>query len=246
LLAVDGSDIKGIVLTLRPAVSISGRIAFDRTSLTAPEPLTRLRVGLSVAPGATSITPVVENSPIVAAAAPPNTTVHADGTFKFPGVLPGTYVFNSSVPGAMGPTGWRLRSVMVDGRDALDHFLEVESTTTEISGVVLTFSDRHSELAGTLTTATGQPASEFVVVVFSADRSHWRPGARRVKTTRPSSDGNFSIVDLPAGDYLIAALTDIEPDEWQQPAFLETLVPTSVKISIADGQKVRQDLRIAR
>jgi uncharacterized protein (DUF2141 family) len=244
-LSVDGTDIKGIALALRPAVSISGRVAFDKTSLTPPETLTTLRVGLTVAPGATSITPVAD-SPTAGTVAPPNTSVQPDASFKFTGVMPGTYLFNSSVPGAMGPTGWWLRSVIVNGRDVLDHPLEVDPAITEITGVVLTFSDRHSELTGTLTTAAGQPASEFVVVVFSADRSHWRPQARRVKTTRPSSDGSFSVIDLPAGDYLIAALTDIEPDEWQQPAFLEALVPAAVKITIADGQKVRQDLRIAR
>ena len=245
-LSVDGTDIKGITLTLRPAAAISGRVTFERTTLTPPEKLPTLRVGLSVAPDATSVTPIVENSPIIGAASPPNTSVQDDGSFRFTGVLPGTYLFSSSVPGAMGQTGWWLRSVMVNGRDVLDHPLEVEPAVTEITGVVLTFSDRHSELSGTLTTATGQPASEFVVVVFSADRSHWRPNARRVKAVRPSSDGSFSVIDLPAGEYLIAALTDIEPDEWQQATFLESLVPGAVKVSIADGQRVRQDLQIAR
>ena len=41
-------------------------------------------------------------------------------------------------------------------------------------------------------------------------------------------------------------ITDADPGEWQQPSFLAQLVPASVKVTIADGQKVRQDLRIAR
>ena len=245
-LSVDGSDIKGITLHLRPAVSISGRVTFDKTTLTPPEPPTTVSVGIGVAPGATTTTPVVENSPLAGTPTLPTTIVQGDGSFIFTGVLPGTYVFRASIPGAMGRSGWWLRSVMVNGRDTLDFPLEVEPAVTAVSGVIVLLSDRHSELAGTLTTPSGQPASEFVVVVFSADRSHWRPSARRVKAVRPSSDGSFSVTDLPAGEYLIAALTDIEPDEWQQPAFLETLVPASVKVSIADGQKVRQDLRITR
>jgi uncharacterized protein (DUF2141 family) len=245
-LSVAGEDITGIALTLRPAVAISGRVTFDATTLTPPATVTTMRVGLNVAPGGSTISPVVEGSPLATAAAPPNTSVQADGSFRFTGVMPGTYDVSSSVPGAMGPRGWWLRSVMVNGRDVLDQPLEIDATVTELTGVVATFSDRHSELSGTLTTATGQPASEYVVVVFSADRSHWRPNARRVKAIRPSSDGNFSAADLPAGDYLIAALTDVEPDEWQQPAFLERLAPAAVRVTVAEGQKVRQDLQIAR
>ena len=109
-----------------------------------------------------------------------------------------------------------------------------------------TFDKQYNELAGTLTSPDGAPASECIVVVFPADESYWRPGARRVRSTRPASDGAFTVVDLPAGEYLIAALGEVDPDEWQQPDFLRQLVPAAVKVTIADGQTTRQDLRISR
>ena len=65
-------------------------------------------------------------------------------------------------------------------------------------------------------------------------------------STRPSSDGAWSVRDLPAGEYLIAALMDVEPNEWQKPEFLAALVPAAVKVRIDDGARVRQDLRIAK
>jgi len=134
----------------------------------------------------------------------------------------------------------------VNDRDILDHPLEIGATSSALSGVVLMFSDRHSELSGALTTSSGAPASEFLVIVYPVDRAYWRSNARRVKTTRPSSDGAFSFIDLPGGEYLVAALTDAEPNEWQNPSFLEQLVASSVKVTVADGQRVRQDLRLVR
>lgn len=91
---------------------------------------------------------------------------------------------------------------------------------------------------------SGQPASDYDVIVFSADRSHWRPGSRRSLSTRPATDGRFVFQDLPAGDYFIAALTDLDPAEWQDSAFLEQVVPAAVKVGVAEGEKKVQDLRI--
>jgi len=237
-LTVDGIDFAGLVLTLRPALSITGRVVFEASTLKPPENLQTLRIAMA-ALGASG-TPTLINGTPIGGNPPPSTAVAADGTFQLTGIMPGTYSISSSA------AGWWLRSIIVSGRDVLDDLLQVDGSSTDITGAVVTFSDRRSELQGTLTTASGQPASEFVVVVYPADRELWRSGARRIKSVRPGSDGAFSVTDLPAGEYLVAAITDAEPNEWQQASFLEQLVTASVKITIAEGQKLRQDLRIAR
>jgi hypothetical protein len=101
-------------------------------------------------------------------------------------------------------------------------------------------------LTGRLQTAAGQPAPEHFVIVFSADRAHWFPGARRTRAVRPGTDGMFAVTELPAGRYLVAAVTDVEADDWQRAAFLEQLAPASVSVTVADGETARQDLQIAR
>jgi hypothetical protein len=63
---------------------------------------------------------------------------------------------------------------------------------------------------------------------------------------RPASDGLFSVTELPAGSYLVAAVTDVATDEWQHPSFLEQLAPLSVPVTVTDGGAARQDLQIAR
>jgi hypothetical protein len=62
---------------------------------------------------------------------------------------------------------------------------------------------------------------------------------------RPSTEGRFSFADLPAGDYLLVALTDADPGEWQTPEFLGTIAGAGVRISLAQGERKIQDLRIA-
>ena len=230
---VGDTDVTGVVLSLRPTPSLAGRVVFDGTSTRPPENMELVRLNLApVRSGSGS-----QMAPNVGGSA---TNVRSDGTFRMSGVMPGTYSLISTF------AGWWLRSVVVNGRDILDAPLEVDGSATDTIEALVTFTDRHSELHGTLSTASGQPASEFTVVVYPVDQEFWRPGARRIRSVRPASDGAFSVMDLPAGNYLVAAVTDAEPDEWQQPSFLEQLVSASVKVSIAEGQKMRQDLKIAR
>jgi hypothetical protein len=53
------------------------------------------------------------------------------------------------------------------------------------------------------------------------------------------------VIGLPAGDYYLAAVTRLEPGDLANRRFLEDLVPASLHISIGDGEKKRQDLKLA-
>jgi hypothetical protein len=37
---------------------------------------------------------------------------------------------------------------------------------------------------------------------------------------------------------------DVEPGEWFDPAFLQRLVPTAIKLTIGDGEKKTQDIHV--
>jgi hypothetical protein len=139
---------------------------------------------------------------------------------------------------------WQLRSAVIDGRDVLDGLLEVTSGVP--LSMVITYDNRRTHLSGRLETASGEPASDVFVLAFSADRATWGPYSRRVKAVRPGRDGTFVLSGLPAGEYLLAALADADPDDWQNPAFLEQVVPAAVKVTLAGGTPVVQNLRIGR
>jgi hypothetical protein len=164
------------------------------------------------------------------------------GSVVVAGVLPGDYRPSIVDPTSAIPRGWWLRSVLVGGRDVLDAPLVVEAA--DVRDVVFAYSDRHSELGGRITDAAGRSASGYDVVVISADRAHWTTGARRTRHTRPASDGRFAFADLPAGDYLLAMLDDLDPADLDDAAFLEQLAAAAVRVTVADGERTTQDLQM--
>jgi uncharacterized protein (DUF2141 family) len=240
---VSGADMTGVIVALQPGATLSGRVVFESESRKAPEDLSGIRVTISP-PGGTYMSSsggtVVGNTFNSVTPA----QVLPDGTFTATAIAPGTYQLRVTLPAAIGQT-WSLQSAVLRGQDLLDVPLEIDSGG-DLPNAVLTFSDRRSELTGTLQTSSGGPAPGYIVVVFPQDRTFWTPDSRRVKSARPGTDGRFSVMDLPPGDYLIGALTDVDPDEWQTPAFLDQLVPAAIKVTISPGARVTQDIRVVR
>jgi hypothetical protein len=116
-----------------------------------------------------------------------------------------------------------------------------------LTDVVATFTDHPSTLTGTLQGPAGTPTSDYFIVVFSTDRRFWFPNSRRITSARPDTRGAFSVRNLPAGEYFVAALTDVEDGEWYDAEFLQSLLGASpMRITIGDGEQKRQDLRIGR
>ena len=169
------------------------------------------------------------------------TQVSATGTFTMTGVIPGRYrvsaVFNTP------EVNWILKSAVIKGKDALDEPFDLAAGDV-ITDAVLTFTNRTQELSGTLQDASKRPAPDFTVVVFPADKSLWG-STRRVRTVRPDTNGKFTFNNLPSGAYRIAALIDIGPEDLRDQSLLEELAAASLALTIADGEKKVQDLRLA-
>jgi hypothetical protein len=86
---------------------------------------------------------------------------------------------------------------MSEGRDLLDTTLA--GMSTNLRDVKVTLSDKKTEIAGSLRSASGIPINEYFVIAFSTDRAHWQSGSRRSVSARPATDGSFTFSDLPAG-----------------------------------------------
>jgi hypothetical protein len=226
-ITVNGQD-QDIAMSFGAVAELKGRVVFE--SATPPtDPKTAARIVIRGFGKARLLRPDFSALP------------EADGAFTFSAVVPGRWSATGiAVPG----TPWTLQSVTYGGRE-LESFIDVNAGDT-LADLVVTFTDRPSELTGSLQDVAGRPAAEFFVVAFSTDRTAWTPVTRRIQSTRPASDGVFSIKGLPAGEYFLAALTDVEPGEWLSPAFLDQIVAGAVRVKVVDREKTTQSLRIAR
>lgn len=237
-LTVSGDDIGGLTLALDAGPALTGRVTFAESALKPPADLTQLRVAL-VTPASLPQRGQVMGSQFNPAAP---IALKADGTFEIAGIPPGAFLFQLTGPG-VGPSGWWMRSMMDGERDLLDRLIQVRPGTPSMN-VVVSMSDRHTELSGMLRTPNGQPAADVFVIAFSTDRTMWGAGARRVRAVRPGADGRYVIADLPPGEYRIGVVTDVEPEDWQNPDLLDQLTATSAKITLGDGEKKVQDLQL--
>lgn len=228
-IVLDGDDVAGVVLSLRDGLTMSGRITFDSEHPPALD-LSGLRLQLPMAMAATTPMPM----PRAALA------VNTDGGFTVSGIVPSLYAMTDG-RGVRWPIGsWWLKSMISGGRDLLDAPLLLKQGADD---VVLTLTDRVSEISGTVTDA-GHPSPDGYVVVFSVDRSAWFPGSRRVAGARPSDAGRYRFRNLPPGDYLLIADDDIEDAEWNDPALLARLSSRAARVTIGAEQKAEFDLEL--
>ncbi len=216
---VSGDDLDGVSLALQPAFTIGGRIEFEGSgSKPTSFPVNRLSLPPALIAGGAGMQFSVELGP--------------DGTFRVPDVTPGPLRFFTRLQGMRRPIGqWWLKSLNIRGRDVLDAPLEFRES---VDDAVITFTDRVNELAGRVNAPIGDPGP--YVVVFSVDRSRWFHQSRGVDAIRPGQDGRYSVKNLPAGDYYVALVNDIENMEWFDPIVLDSIAPKAARVTVtADG-----------
>ena len=236
---IRGTDVAGVSLSLQLGGVISGKIVLDGAAAKPADITTsRLRMfsdygGWSVSSGGITMGSALVNQSI--------STVKADGTFEIRGIAPGRFTLSADLPG--DAKGWSLRSARAGDRDLLDDFIEMVPGM-EMRNVTLTFTDRPTELSGTLQSASGQPTTDYYVVLLPEDRALWRAKSRRIVSARPSTSGRFVFANVPAGSYVVAALSDLDPLDLLDLTFLEQIAPAGVKVSVTEGEKKVQDLRI--
>ena len=225
---VAGDDLPGVTLTLQPAPRLSGRVVFDSLSSKLPAPASvRLQLEPTTVPG----------EPSNGLTAPITTAVRPDGTFEFPAVIPGAYRMTATT-GA----GWWARSASFESRDLLDELVTVRAAS--MAGVVVRMNDKPSGIAGTLTTPAGRPASGYFVVAFPEEGARRRWPSRAIVVARPATSGAFVLEGLPPGRYKVSVLTDLDPADLADTAFLDTLAAAGVTVVIGEGERKTQDFRI--
>jgi protocatechuate 3,4-dioxygenase beta subunit len=223
-LAVDG-DVDGVLVTLGPGATIAGTITVRATQTAVLPDVTQFRI----------LAPPTDNANFGPNG---NARVNADGTFTLEGVATGSHWLR-----AQGGRGWSLNSVTVDGRETIDTPIEVRSGQ-RVTGVNLTFTDKQSEINGSVTDQQGTPITEYTVLAFPADSALWRPQARQIMTTRPDQNGKYQLRGLPPGNYYLAAVDPEKQGEWFEPDFLEQHRAGAARVNLGEGDIKTQDFKV--
>jgi len=223
-------DVGGLVVTLRPGLRLSGHIVFDGDAdKPTPEQLQQTTITLS---------PVATSPSVVSVAK----RVESDGTFATNGYPPGRYLVSASPPSAVAGK-WKFKSATQNGRIVSDDGLDLQSA--DVTGLVITFSDRLGELNGAVRSERGEPDQTGSVVVLPADSTAWKEGvinSRRIRSARLTTTGSFTFADLPPGAYFVAALAGDLPENWQLAATLDAISRLATRVDVAGGAKVSQSL----
>jgi hypothetical protein len=231
---VGGADVTGVAIALVPGVKLSGKIVFQGTTPRPDLSTTRLNVSVTALEG--NLGGLAGN-----AVTPPD----AGGAFTTRGYAPGRY--SISMVGSPG-AAWMVASVTIGGRDVLETGFELRDA--DVTDVVVTYADKIGQISGTARASGGAAAATSTVVIVPAG---YRPGSvaspispRRARTIQAQKTGAFTVNNLGAGDYVIAAFSDADAGDLQDAAFIASVLRTGTHVSLTEGEKKSLDLTIVR
>jgi hypothetical protein len=224
------TGIDGVVVTLRPTISISGRLV-GRPHPSQPAPAEGPRyVNLESATG----------DPWLSQPRSVYNRTAPSGEFVIDGVLPGLYLFRSdSAP-------WFLESVTVNGRDHT--FTPLDTSTGEsFSNVVVTLTPAVQVLEGVATDDTGAPAAGATVVVFPVEPAQWvNHGLMppRIRSARTAASGAYRFGMLPVGDYHLVAIPDSRSRAWTEPGFFQKASAVATRLTVGAGETKTVNVKV--
>jgi hypothetical protein len=136
--------------------------------------------------------------------------------------------------------------VLLDGRDVTDTVLDF-GRAFDGKQVDIVLTQRRAQVNGGVSNDRGQPANDYVVVLFPDDEAEWtKVSSRFFASARPDQQGRFSINNLPPGRYLAAAVEYLEPGEDRNPETLARLRGSATAIDLPEGESRSVTLRMAR
>ena len=213
-----GADLDGLVLQLRRAVTIRGRVTFEGPPPAAFESL-KLRaipVLATLERGAITVQP------------------EADGSFAIDNQ------FGALLLRTVGLPGWHLKSVSYGGRDITDVPTEFTSST---SNVEMLLTRNSATVTGTVRTAQGA-GTDAAILIFGRGQSQWDGRFTTTRVGQADGQGRYRLDGLRAGHYLAIALSaeDVNVDD-PLPAYFELLAGLATPLEVTDGASVTLDLK---
>jgi hypothetical protein len=169
----------------------------------------------------------------------PVSKLNTDGSFCTVGLIPGKY--HVWLPPVF--QGWHLLSVRQNGRDITGEPVEVSGLA--VKDLVLQFTDRDTEIFGTVRNEKGAPVPSATVLLFPTEQRLWSdfgPTPIRITEVRTRRDGTYTISHVIPGRYRVVALKGPAGPRWTLYENLAQLSQAALTIEPSHGQRTLANL----
>ena len=221
---VGDEDVKDITLQLHAGATITGTISSEAA---AAQP-----------PPAKPALPTIHLQPVETQDISPSAaTSKADGTFELRDLAPARY--RVSVNGTA--EGTYVKSIRFGSEDITNAVLDL----TEGAGgaIEVKLSPNAAAVSGTVQNGNGDPVGDVLVTIG--------PSAVEVATqtlffrkTRTDQNGQFSMKNLPPGEYRVLAWEDVDAQLVTDPEFRAFFDGSSVEIQLSENSKQNLELKL--
>jgi hypothetical protein len=135
-----------------------------------------------------------------------------------------------------------IKSVEWGGQDYTTRPFDAASTAS-FSGVTITVTDRLATVSGSV------KDKGAMVLIFPVEQSLWTNfgfNPPRIRTRMPDDEGNFSIAQLPAGDYFVMAVPRDDQYGWLEPGYFSRAWTQASRLTLDWGDHKTMTLAMAR
>ena len=226
---VGSTDLDNLRIVTGRGATVTGRVVFEGTSSRVSNLPTPPRVFPQPANPVAGLTISLSNDPA-------NGTPDDTGRFELAGVS-GRVFFTFGIP------NWVIKSVTLGGDDITDQPVDF-SGRESASDLVITMTDKLTDISGVVMDARGQPSTDYVVVIQPAEQKEVTIASRWIRIARPNNDGRFQIRGARPGRYLAAAVESLEQGRQFAPEFQQRLRQGAREFSVREGEAVTMDLKL--
>lgn len=223
-ITVGGADVTGLRLVTSRGATLRGRVMFEG-SLASRAP----RVGVTCQPAEPDFNGMGGGRPA---------QMRENQTFEIAGI------FNPCVLRVSAGGDLTLKAVLIAGTDVTDQPIDLGRDRL-VGDVTVVMTTQLTTLTGNVQGEGGKPETDYTVVAFSSDKAHWDGFSRRIRRVRADQNGAFSLKGLPAGEYLVVALKELESGAEQDPELLAQLAGFATPARLSEGGMQNVSLKLS-
>ena len=220
-------DLSDLVSPMDAGIVLKGQLVFD---LANPD-LNLIGLNVEAQPA--------DGDPLLMRSAAPQLPGRTTKEFEIGNLLAGKYVLRTPV-GAMIMT----KSITWNGKDYTNSALEL-SGSGEMSGIVVTLTDKGATVNGVIRDRAGQPIPNSAMILFPVEQEQWTNFGMqfaRIRSSVASAVGAYSLRFVPEGEYYAVAVPADQTTRWRDPAFLDAASRVATRIKLTWSETKTNDL----